>query len=76
MATISRSERTLRLPTVRLRALRGTFVCLLRPQAAATRSDGVRLLAFVVSRRAPFLRRLRLYRRQYLLPPAGTPKAA
>lgn len=76
MATISRSERMLRLPTVRLRALRGTFVCLLRPQAAATKSDSVRLLAFVVSRRAPFLRRLRLYRRQHFLPPAGTPKAA
>ncbi|HEY8743391.1 MAG TPA: hypothetical protein VIU62_09845 [Chloroflexota bacterium] len=73
---ICRSEITSRLPTVRLRALRGQLICLLRPPTAAADNDRACALAFIASPRAPFLRRLRLYRRQILLPPGDAPRAA
>lgn len=76
MATIRHFEGAPYLPALRLRARRGQVVCLLRPQASAMRSDSACLLAITASYRTPFLRCLRLYRRQDVLPPTGTPRAA
>jgi hypothetical protein len=76
VATIRHFEGAFRLPALRLRAGRGQVVCLLRPQASATRGDGVCLLALIASRRTPFLRCLRLYRRHEVLLPTGAPSAA
>ena len=73
---ICRSDVSSRLPSLQLRVTRGALVCLLRSHSLAANQDCAAALAFIASPRAPFLRRLRLYRRQILLPPAGTPRVA
>ena len=64
------------LPILRLRLTRGGLVCLLRHSGLRAHQDRAAALALIASPRAPFLRRLRLYRRQPLLPPTGAPSAA
>jgi hypothetical protein len=65
-----------RFPVLRLRLTRGALVCLLRPHARATNQDCAAALAVIASPHAPFLRRLRLYRRPDVPPPGGAPRAA
>lgn len=74
---IYRSERRHHLPTLRLRAGGGQLVCLLRARARTTDPNGARVLAFIASWRAPFLRRFRLCRQPLPeLSPGSTPSAA
>ena len=72
-----RSEQRHHLPTLRLRAGGGQLVCLLRAQSSTTDPNGARVLAFIASWRAPFLRRFRLYHQgPPILSPGSTPSAA
>ena len=74
---IYRSERRHHLPTLRLRAGGGQLVCLLRTEVRVTDPNGARVLAFIASWRAPFLRRFRLYHQPPpILSPGSTPSAA
>lgn len=74
MNPTSRSERIYRLPVLRLRVMRGQLTCLVRLRGPETHRDGTGVMAFVACPRAPFLRRLRLYRRPS--PPGDAPRAA
>ena len=71
-----RSEIPSRLPSLRFRLTRSGLICLLRHSGLRAHQDRAAALALIASPRAPFLRRLRLYRRQHLLPPTGAPRAA
>jgi hypothetical protein len=73
---ICRSERRRQLPTLRLRAGGGQLVCLLRAPSSTTDQNGARVLAFIASWRAPFLRRFRLYGQRAVPSPHSTPSAA
>lgn len=73
---IYRSERRQHLPALRLRAGGGQLVCLLRARASTTDPNSARVLAFIASWRAPFLRRFRLYGQHAVPSPHRTPSAA
>jgi hypothetical protein len=71
-----RSELLPRLPALRLRAEREQVICLLRIKVRPADPKGARLHALVASRRAPFLRRFRLYGPAAPPAPRRTPSAA
>jgi hypothetical protein len=66
------------LPQITLRAARGQLVCLVHGRSNPCNQEDTRVLAFVASLRAPFLRRLTLYRFATPAPTGtdGTPRAA
>lgn len=71
-----RSERRRHVPTLRLRARSGQLVCLLLAEVRVADPKGARVLAFIASRRAPFLRCFRLYEQSAVPSPSSTPHAA
>ena len=73
---IFRTKGIHRLPALRLRVMHGAVTCLVRFQGPASRPGRAGVLAVIASRRAPFLRRWRLYPRPIQPPPSDAPRVA